>query len=292
MLHALLDSPSVTGAYKFRIFPGTATEMDVEARLFPRQTLDHVGLAAGTSMFFFDETNRHRFDDFRPAVHDSDGLLIDNGMGERLWRPLANPKTLQVSSFVDADPKGFGLMQRPRAPGHYADLEAEYHRRPSLWVTPGQAWGKGAVTLVEIPSDKEVYDNIVAYWRPRTPLEPGREHRYSYRLSWCETPPIARNRLAVINTRMGSNLDGDGRIAAIDFGPHGLIPDDLSRLTIHRSANRGRTSGGIVQRNPETGGIRLGFTFMPPERGAMELRAQLLLEGKTISEVWLYRWTP
>ncbi len=291
VMHALLDSPSVAGAYRFTIAPGDATIMDVEAVLFPRTELSHVGIAAETSMFLFDETNRNRFDDFRPAIHDSDGLMIHNGMGERLWRPLANPKTLQVSSFVDEDPQGFGLMQRTRSLGAFADLEAHYHERPSLWVTPGEGWGKGSVTLVEIPSEKEIYDNIVAYWRPREPLAAGSEHRFTYRLDWCNEPPVSRDKVRVINTRIGANFEKDGKIAAIDFEPHGLMPEDLSTVTIHASANRGKVRGGILQHNPETGGTRLGFSFFPPERRSMELRAQLLVDGKTISEVWLYRWT-
>ncbi len=290
-LHALLDSPSVTGAYRFVIAHGSSTVMDVEATLFPRVDLDHVGIAAETSMFLFDESNRNRFDDFRPAVHDSDGLLIVNGAGERLWRPLANPRKLQVSSFVDDGPKGFGLMQRPRDLADYADLEAAYHKRPGLWVTPGENWGAGSVTLVEIPADREIYDNIVAYWRPRKQLMAGGEYRYTYRLDWCEAAPIPMDRTPVLNTRMGARFEG-GRIATVDFAPHGAIPEDLSKVTLHISANRGKVSDGILQHNPETGGVRMGFSYFPPEKRSMELRAQMLVEGRPISEVWLYRWTP
>ncbi|MEO0911879.1 MAG: glucan biosynthesis protein G [Pseudomonadota bacterium] len=289
-VHALLDSPSVAGAYRFVISPGERTVMDVEATLFPRETLEHVGIAAGTSMFLFDETNRTKFDDFRPAVHDSDGLLIENGAGERLWRPLANPGKLQVSSFVDDNPKGFGLMQRPRDLADYADLEAHYHNRPGLWVTPGEDWGKGSVTLVEIPADKEIYDNVVAYWRPREAMVAKGEYRFNYRLDWCDAAPIVMNRAPVLNTRMGAR-EGGGRIATVDFADHGAIPQDLDKVTRHISSNRGKVSKGILQRNPETGGVRLGFSFTPPENRSMELRAQLLVEGRTISEVWLYRWT-
>ncbi|MEM8750846.1 MAG: glucan biosynthesis protein G [Pseudomonadota bacterium] len=164
-IHALMDSPSVAGLYTFDAKPGDSTDMSVSASLFPRVPLSHAGIAAQTSMFLFDDTNRNRFDDFREGVHDSDGLLVRNGAGETLWRPLGNPRELQISSFVDENPRGFGLMQRPRRFEDYSDLEANYHKRPSLWVEPGEDWGKGAVTLVEIPADKEIYDNIVAYWR-------------------------------------------------------------------------------------------------------------------------------
>ncbi len=289
-VHALLDSPSISGLYTFHITAGPTTEMDVEAVLFPRVDLNHVGIGAETSMFLFDQTNRHRFDDFRPAVHDSDGLLIENGAGETLWRQLANPLTLQVSSFVDDNPKGFGLMQRPREFGDFADLEANYHKRPGLWVTPGENWGKGSVALVEIPADREIYDNIVAYWRPRQPLEAGKQYRYTYRLTWCEDPPIAQKLPRVLNTRMGKRFAG-GRLVTIDFSDSKILPEKLDELTLHVSSNRGKVSPGILQRNPKTGGVRLAFTFYPKDLTSIELRAQLMLNGKMASEVWLYRWT-
>ncbi len=291
VVHALLDSPSVTGAYEFRIAHGEVTEMTVAVTLFPRKALDNVGLAAGTSMFMYDQTNRAGFEDFRPAVHDSDGLLAINGKGEQLWRPLANPKELQISSFVDENPRGFGLMQRARAFSDFADLSAKYHRRPGLWVEPGEDWGKGAVTLIEIPTDKEIYDNIVAYWRPREPLEAGRSHKFTYKLSWCAEAPIRRDRTHVINTHMGRSFSGR-RIAAVDFAPHPAIPEDLSTIVLHTSGNRGSVSDGILQRNPETGGVRLDFGFDPVEGRSQELRAQLMVDSRSISEVWLYRWTP
>ena len=291
ILHCLLDGPSVAGAYRFRIMPGATTVMDVEATLFPRVPLENVGVAAETSMFFFDQTNRHRFDDFRPAVHDSDGLMIRNGAGEHIWRPLANPTSLQISSFVDDNPQGFGLMQRARRFSDFADLQAKYHRRPGLWVEPGEDWGPGAVTLVEIPTDREIYDNIVAYWRPREALAAGQGHRFTYRLHWCSDAPVARDRAHVLNTHMGKGFS-TRRVAAIDFAPHPMTPRDPGEITPHVSTNRGEVTGGILQMNPETGGLRLDFGFEPPEERGMELRAQLVLpDGKPVSEVWLYRWT-
>ncbi|MEO1549255.1 MAG: glucan biosynthesis protein G [Pseudomonadota bacterium] len=290
-LHALLDSPSVTGVYSFTITPGDNTLMDVSAELFPRVPLDHVGIAAETSMFLFDETNRARFDDFRSAVHDSDGLSIYNGAGEWLWRPLANPARLERSFFVDENPRGFGLMQRTRRAEDFGDLFAHYHKRPGLWVTPGEGWGAGSVMLVEIPSDKEIYDNIVAYWRPRQPLQPGMGHRFTYRLTWGADPAGPAMLARVTNTRMGQRVFEEGRIAAIDFGAHPSLPEDLSEVTTFVSANRGRVGEGVLQRNPATGGVRLDFTYDPGTARAMEMRAQLRLAGRNISEVWMYRWT-
>ena len=289
-IHALLNSPSVTGIYSFDISPGTPTLMDVRAQIYPRVGLSRFGLGPLTSMFLFDETNRSMFDDFRPAVHDTDGLLMRNGAGETLWRPLANPKSLQVSSFVDDNPQGFGLMQRARDLADFADLEAHYHTRPGLWVEPGENWGKGAVTLVEIPADREIYDNIVAYWQPQTPLEAGQMHRFSYQLSWGEDPALQNPVSRVVNTRMGERFGG-GRIITIDFEDSVDFPDDLANLTVRANTSTGEVTPAILQRNPQTGGLRAAFTFHAGEATSAELRAQILLDGRSISEVWLYRWT-
>lgn len=291
VLHALMDSPSVSGAYRFTITPGDSCVMDVEAVLFARSELSHAGLAPLTSMFKFDETNRHRFDDFRPAVHDSDGLLIQNGAGETLWRPLANPRRLQISAFADSTPRGFGLMQRARRQSHFADFEALYHRRPGLWVEPKGDWGRGAVTLVEIPTDKEIYDNIVAYWRPASPVPAGGELNLAYRLTWGEAAPVPNDLPRVINTRMGRDAFNPGYLAMVDFEAHPMFDDGLEALSIHVQSDQAETSAGILERNSETGGLRLGFRFDPGEAELVELRAQLRKDGAQASEVWLYRWT-
>ncbi|WP_300035859.1 glucan biosynthesis protein [uncultured Roseobacter sp.] len=291
VLHALLDSPSCTGAYRFDIMHGETLQMRVSATLFAREDMRHVGIAPLTSMFLFDETMRQRFSDFRPAVHDSDGLLIHNGAGEVIWRPLANPVSLQISAFSDNNPRGFGLMQRPRTFGDFADLEALYHKRPALWVTPGEDWGQGSVALVEIPADLEIYDNIVAYWRPARPIAVGESHQMSYTLDWGASPaPSSGMPLRVLNTAIGGRPEG-GNIVAIDFEDSALVPDDLSRLDILVRGSAGEVTPGLVQRNPETNGPRLAFTFKPGEADLIEFRAQLRLDGAPLSEVWLYRWT-
>ena len=290
VVHALMDSPSVTGAYRFDITPGENCTMEVQVTLFPREELSHVGLGPLTSMFLFDGTNRTRFDDFRPAVHDSDGLLVENGSGEVLWRPLANPLHLQISSFVDENPRGFGLMQRARKFSDFADLEANYHKRPCLWVEPDGDWGKGAVTLVEIPADQEIYDNIVAYWRPREPYAAGEQVNLSYRLTWGHEPDLHLPK--VINTAGGARVFGDpGRIMTLDFEDHPLLSDGPEGIDVHISSPHVDTSAGVLQRNPETGGLRLAFSFDPAEQDLVELRAQLRKDGQMASEVWLYRWT-
>lgn len=300
IVHALLDSPSVTGAFTFEIMHGTPTTMKVTSTLFPRVDLMHVGIGTLTSMFLFDETNRNRFDDFRPAVHDSEGLLIYNGNGEQIWRPLANHKTLQISSFTDNNPRGFGLMQRTREPESYADLEAHYENRPSLWITPDTGWGEGVVELVEIPADKEIYDNIVAYWRPREVMTTGSRHDFGYHMAWGEEPDLP-DVAHVLNTRIGKGFDQVKIVMAIDFEYHpgfgnpptqlGAIDEDLEATTVFIRGSHGEVSQGILQRNAGTGGIRLAFSILPGDAAYSELRAQIFKDGAPITEVWLYRWT-
>src|SRR5690606_23556797 len=180
---ALLDSPSLTGAYSFELAPGAPTSVRVEARLFPRADITKLGIAPLTSMFFYGE-NRTRFiDDFRPEVHDSDGLLMQTGAGEWIWRPLANPPELRVTSLQDRNPLGFGLLQRHRNFVTYHDTEAKYVRRASICIEPDGQWGAGRLELVVIPTDSDTNDNIVAYWVPSAPVKAGSDWRFRYKLT-------------------------------------------------------------------------------------------------------------
>ncbi|KIN71418.1 glucan biosynthesis protein [Sulfitobacter guttiformis] len=290
-IHALMDSPSCTGAFRFEITHGKVLDMEVEATIFARTELSHVGIAPLTSMFLFDAKDRARFSDFRPNVHDSDGLLIHNGWGEVIWRPLANPTTLQISAFGDQSPKGFGLMQRKREFSDYNDLEALYHMRPSVWITPRGDWGEGAVTLVEIPADLEIYDNIVAYWRPTAPIAQGAEQLLRYNLQWGADPaPNPPELLRVTGTAIGGRPEG-GLVMVIDFDQGEALPEDLSMVEVTLRSSTGTTTPGILQRNPETNGPRLAFTFMPEGADSSEFRVQLRIGDAPLSEVWLYRWT-
>lgn len=291
-IHALLDSPSVAGAYTFWIRKGETTVMQVAARLFPRTDIAAAGIAAGTSMFFFGDLNHDRFDDFRPAVHDSDGLLMVNGAGETLWRPLSNPIAVEVSAFSDRSPRGFGLMQRRRDPAEYEDLEAVYERRPSLWVEPLDDWGDGQVVLAELPTDTEYNDNIVAFWRPAEPLKVGQDHVFRYRLHWGADAPAGNlpDCARVIASRTGMQTEGPGRIFAIDYAAHPALSGGIEALSVNVTASQGEVRFAHVMPNPATGGVRLVFILSEPESGASELRAELLRDGVAVGETWLYRW--
>lgn len=288
-IHALLDGPSVAGAYRFIVTPGAETVMEVEARLFPRTDIAAAGIAPLTSMYFFGPEKRAGVDDFRDAVHDSDALRIVNGAGERLWRPLRNPAAVETSSFLDRDPQSFGLIQRSRAFTDYQDAEARYEQRPSAWVEPGEPWGPGAVQLVELPTADEFADNIVAFWRPAEPLAAGREHRFTYRLVWAQAPvetlPLAR----VLATRGGASiLDATERVFVIDFDL-GMI--NFVTVEPRVSASTGEVKGLSIAPLPGGNIARVGFHLIPGEASESELRLTLLSEGTVASEVWLYRWT-
>jgi periplasmic glucans biosynthesis protein len=293
VVHALLDSDSTAGAYRFTIRPGDPTVMDVELTLYPRADLQNAGLAPLTSMFFFAPHDRGGIDDFRPAVHDSEGLAIWNGRGEWLWRPLTNPDTLQISAFIDNHPRGFGLLQRHRASADYQDLEAYYERRPSLWVEAIGDWGSGTVQLIEIPSKSEGNDNVVAFWRPSHPVPAQAEYRFTYRLHWCWTPPVLPGLATTADTRVGAGPEKDTRRFVIDFvGGHlgELKPDALIEPTITTSA--GSVQHAIAQANPATKGWRVSFVLIPGSAALCELRCTLKLGDELLSELWSYRWTP
>jgi len=288
VVHALLDSPRVAGAYRFGIYPGAITTIDVNATLFARAPLRHVGLGALTSMYMYGNIDRADQPDYRPAVHDSVGLAMHTGRGERLWRPLSNPETLQVSAFVDNNPKGFGLIQRARKFEHFQDLEARYERRPSAWIAPYGDWGAGHVHLVEIPSASETNDNIVAYWRPDRPLEPGRPFDYAYRLTWPNDAPLPDRLARTVRSAYGRDFSGKQHQFAIDYAPAGR--SNATDVTLDVSLSAGRLIERVVQPNPATGGLRIFLTFDPGRAKHIEFRLQPRYKGEPAGETWLYRW--
>ena len=291
VVHALLDSESATAAYRFTIRPGETTVYDIETTLFPRVQIDQPGLATLTSMYFFGPNDRGGVDDFRPAVHDSDGLGIQNGRGEQLWRPLSNPTDLQVSAFVDNSPRGFGLMQRERNFHRYEDLEARYEKRPSAWVEPIGDWSEGEVRLVEIPTSTEINDNIVAFWRPRNPTRAKGEYTYTYRIHWgaqiAKPLPLAQ----AIATRIGAGAE-ETRQIVIDFAGESLKTVPPADIKAQVTSDKGSVRNVVVHPNPEAHGTRLSFQLAAGSEKAIELRAQLVRGDDALSEAWLYRWTP
>lgn len=290
VVHALLDSESVTGAYRFGIYPGSPTRIDVAAVLFPRHDIEHVGLAPLTSMFMHGPLDPADKRDYRPAVHDSEGLAIVQSNGERVWRPLANPHSLQVSAFTNENPKGFGLIQRHRSFDYYQDLEAKYHTRPSAWIEPLNDWGKGQIQLVEIPSNSEANDNIVVYWQPENGLKQGQPYSFSYQLTWPDDTKLVDNEVHIVRSAGGQKLfdDHNNNEVVIDYSD--LSSEDIKDIKVDASIDQGHIVESHIEANPEVNGARVFVTFDPQDADVAELRVQLMRNDKPIAATWLYRW--
>lgn len=303
-LYALLESPRATGAYRFDIVPGSETLVRVQARLYLRageRPIATLGIAPLTSMFFSGE-NQPRAGDFRPEVHDSDGLLVASGDGEWLWRPLQNPKQPLVTSFALPQLRGFGLMQRDRAFASYEDAEARYERRPSAWVRPLSDWGPGRVELVQLPTPDETHDNIVAYWVPERLPAAGEPLDLSYEIAWqgdAQThPPASRvlqSRAGVGYTRL-TPLERSGQAQyVLDFeGPalQALPPGAQVRPVVSADAN-GRVLEQLAYPHPASGRWRLTLRVqrLDPAR-PVELRAFLQQDNHVVSETWTHVLPP
>ena len=296
VIHALLDSISAAAAFRFTLRPGAETVIDTEMALYPRVDLDQAGIAPMTSMFLFDANNRAGFDDYRNAVHDSHGLALLTGQGQRIWRPFNNPRTLQISAFQDSGPRGFGFVQRERSFADYQDLEAVYEKRPSLWIEPIGDWGQGATMLVEIPSDREVNDNMVGFWRPRDKLAAKGEYLLSYRLHWCwqavTDPALAK----VTQVRCGLSFDQKNRQFVVDFAAEAPKPGPAGPSTgegkpdLVIGADKGTVLDATLQPIPGANAWRLSFQLDTAGEKLIEMHAQLTSSGKPVSETWVYRW--
>lgn len=298
-LLALMDSPSVSGAYRFIIQPGENTQVEVEAELFAREDIAKLGVAPLTSMFTYGEASRERPDDFRPQVHDSDGLLMHTGSGEWIWRPLNNPSHVRTSAFIDDSPQGFGLMQRERDFNRYLDTEAQYHRRPSQWVVPLDDWGPGRVELVEIPTPDETHDNIVAYWVADDTLDSGDSLRLHYLTHTLNGQPDAHNLGRAIRTRHGrAGVPGqadspsqDQRQFIVDF--QGGALDNIAAdqpVELDISTQHGEVLLPQVTALPNNG-WRASFR-LPASDQPSDVRLRLTLDGEPVSETWNYVWYP
>lgn len=293
-IYALLDSKRVTGAYRFIIKPGDETVTDVKSQLYLRENVTKLGIAPLTSMYFFGENQRAPAEDYRPEVHDSDGLSIASGTGEWIWRPLVNPKRLLVTSYALSNPTGFGLMQRDERQSSYEDLRSRYETRPSTWVEPAGKWGSGRVELVQIPTPDEMNDNIVAFWIPDQLPKPGMPINFDYRTSWGKEaqqhPPLSW----VTQTRRGQGMPRkpDGSVALyIDFdGPifKKLPRDTKVNLRVSADAN-GQILESQTYPNDATGGWRAAVRIKRvDDNKPVEMRGFLQTDNTTLSETWSY----
>lgn len=302
-VYALMDSPSVAGAYRFEIVPGGTLVMDIDAALYPRKAIERLGIAPLTSMFQCGSHDKRMANDWRPQIHDSDGLALWTGPGEWIWRPLNNPAALRFNAYADESPRGFGLLQRDRNFDHYQDDGVFYDRRPSLWVEPKGDWGKGSVQLVEIPTVDETFDNIVAFWNPETPPEPGSEMLVGYRLHWGAKMPYASPLARVVQTRTGiGGVIGRPRTYfswrfVIDFAG-GTLPMLGKAVEVESAvtASRGEVEIVSARRLESINGYRAMFDVkLTGEEDTAEpvnLRLYLRADGMPLSETWVYQWTP
>ena len=298
-IYALLDGPSYTGAYAFKVSPGNETIVEVTAVLFARRAVKRLGIAPMSSMFWFGENSRRCFDDFRPEVHDSDGLAIRMGTGERIWRPLGNPPVVTTNSFLDDNPRGFGLMQRDRDFENYQDDGVFYDRRASVWVEPAGNWGAGSVQLVEIPTNDEIHDNIVAFWVPREPVKAGQAFDFSYRLHWLSDEPYPAPIARVVATRIGmGGVPGQPRPKgvrkfAIDLeGPTLEGLDRTSGVEVVADTSRGRLSGEVAYPVVGTERWRVLFDLEATGHEPVNLRMFIRRSDAALSETWIYQFMP
>ncbi len=301
-IYALLEGAHLTGAYRFDCTRDGRVVMDVTSRLFQRKFIERLAIAPLTSMYWYGQIDHRHGVDWRPEVHDSDGLAIAGAEGERLWRPLASPVDLQFNSFEYTRPKGFGLSQRDRAFDHYQDSRVYYERRPSLWVEPRGDWGAGRISLYEVPTDDEIYDNIVAFWTPDEPATADKSWAFDYRLYWVDEEPFPENLAQVVTTRTGRAGDPGTyddqpphyRKFVIDYagGPLPALDDDqLPEIVVQ--AARGEIVNPYLMQVAGTPYWRVFFDWHgDPGATPVDLRCRLMRDGDDISETWLYPYLP
>jgi glucans biosynthesis protein len=297
---ALVDGESVAGAFRFTMRRDAAVVIDVEKALYLRRDVARLGIAPLTSMYWYSETAKPTAVDWRPEIHDSDGLALWTGAGERIWRPLNNPPRTTASVFADENPRGFGLAQRDRLFDHYLD-GVHYDRRPTLWIEPRGDWGRGAVQLVEIPTDDEIHDNIVAMWVPAEPARAGAAYEFQYRTHWVAEAPYPGTLARCVATRLGNGGQaGTARpkgvrkfvveflgapLAAL---PKGVLPEAVL------STSRGGFSGVRTEAVPDDvpGHWRAEFDLLVSGTEPVDVRCYLRAGETTLSETWLFQYHP
>jgi glucans biosynthesis protein len=292
VVHALLDSESTVGVYRMTIRPGEAVIIDTEMTLVPRANADPVGIATMSAKSISTPLDRRRPDDVRPTIAEMNGLQMLTGNNEWIWRPVTNRQTLQISSFVDQNPKGFGFLMRDREPDDYLDDDNHWENRPTLWIEPLGDFGAGEVMLVEIPADSETNNNCVAFWRPKGGIEVGKEASWAYRQFWSWAPPLRPPLAITVFSRGGRGSTGKRRRFMVAFegdilGDDKRSPDIKPALSV--SPGTIQALRWFIQRDKSR--CRVVFDIDPGSETSVEMRLVLESGGKPVSETWLYRWT-
>lgn len=295
-VHALLESPTVTGAYTFTVTPGAETLVETHATLFFRTNTVTAGLVPLSSMFWFGEGSANHFGDFRPEVHDSDGLLIAADAQTRLWRPLANPAGLAVTDYDAPAFAGFGLLQRDRAFRDYEDTVASYERRPGIWVEPVGPWPAGRVRLVEIPAKDEFHDNITVFWMPREAMPTGQPVELNWKQHWTFAATFGGPAGWVSATRQTLHEGGNDRtkfVIDFDAGSLASVPANANVTADVTVSGAAKITNTQVIRKEADGARRIVLVVQaPPGVAAVEVRARLVLDGQPLTETWTDRWQP
>ncbi|RBP05167.1 glucans biosynthesis protein [Roseiarcus fermentans] len=299
-INALLDGESATGAFRFELTPGQDTYLETGVTLFARKTIPTLGLAPLSSMFFVGKNDRRFTDDFRSELHDSDGLLMHTGAGEWIWRPLSNPLAPSVSAFLDRDPRGFGLLQRDRNFSDYQDLDLAYELRPSYWIEPRDNWGEGKVELLELPTNDETNDNVVAAWAPNDPLEAGKSLTYGYRITALTMDQaLSPGGRTVATFRVSPRALGSPESPPpgatrflIDFagGDLPFYMSDPSQVEAIATASNGRILRTFLTPNAHTRGFRAGVDVAVDSGQSTDLRVFLRSGPKALTETWTFPW--
>lgn len=296
--HALLDTRSMTGAYRFTVTPGDETVLQVESVLFPRIEVELMGVAPLTSMFYYGQNTFKPHGEWRHEVHDSDGLLIHNGGSEEwLWRPLLNPVSLTMDYFATENIRGFGLIQRDNQFTHYMDMEARYDTRPSAWIKPEGDWGKGDVVLVQLPTPDETNDNIVAFWQPQAAVKPGEPQYFSYSATFGDQhvakEPLARTMDTFVGdgNRVGGGYQEGAVRVIVDFagGPLDELSADAPVVGSVTGLADGEVLGHFVEYIEPIKRWRLSILARPATKKPLALRGYLQHEGTPLTETWTYQ---
>ena len=307
VVYALLDSPSVTGAYRITARRETdgrgvaRVDQEIECELYARADITRLGIAPFSSMYWYGEADRPQAVDWRPEIHDSDGLAIWTGSGERIWRPLNNPPRVMTNTFIDKDVRGFGLLQRDRNLVHYLDDSVFYERRASSWIEPIEPFGEGEVHLLEIPTDDEIHDNIAAYWWPREPLKAGTSRRFHYWLRWLDDIPFPTSLARATATwtgiggRPGQARPKGVRKFVVDF--KGPVLKDIGRddgVEIIVTASRGEITNAYTHPVVDQREHWRAFFDIDVSGGEdpVDMRLYLRRGEDALTETWVYQYFP
>ena len=304
-IYALLDSPSVAGAYRFIFQPGPETPVDIEATLFPRQPITRLGMAPLTSMYFLGENDRHmndrnKYDEFRAELHDSDGLLLRTDKDDWIWRPLHNPQIQEVHNFPVTNIKGFGLIQRDRSFSSYQDIELNYEQRPSYWIEPQGNWGEGRIELIELATKDETFDNIIVAYVPNAALEPGQPFTFSYRMRSLHDGANLNSLGRTLNTftapayALGSAeaVGHNTRRFMVDFvdGELAYYLNLPNAVEIVAGATNGKILRKFLVPNPAIKGFRAMLDVEVSDTDTTMMTCFLQAGRRRLTETWNYTW--